>query len=440
MIAEHTISRRGFIQAGALAGASMSLGRLAASQESPLDIVRVGVVGVGNRGTHLVRTLLQLPKVEVRAVCDLVPERAAAAQDIVEKAGGVRPEAYVDGERAWERLVARDDLDAVVCATSWEWHTPVAAAAMHARKYAATEVPAALSLDECWQLVRASEETGMPCMMLENVCYFENALALLRMVREGVFGELLHAEAGYQHDCRALQFTDSGELTWRGRFAAEMNGNLYPTHPIGPVAQWFDINRGDRFTRLSSFSTKSRGARLHAAARFGQDHPLATREYALGDINTTLIQTENGLTVTLYYDVSAPRPYDLIFRLQGVRGIHMGQCGGQIYLEGVSPVPHEYEPFAPYLEKYAHPLWTALKEDAQANGGHGGADFITIHQFIQAVRARTPTPQDVYDAATWSAIVPLSGMSVAAHGAPQEFPDFTSGKWKTTPPIAVLGA
>lgn len=194
------------------------------------------------------------------------------------------------------------------------------------------------------------------------------------------------------------------------------------------------------FARLTSVSTKSRGAKLHAAERFGADHPLATREYALGDINTTMIQTENGLTVTLYYDVSSPRPYDLIFRLQGTRGLHMGQCNGQIYLEGVSPAPHEYEPFSPYLEKYAHPLWTALRDEAQKNGGHGGADYITIYEFIKAVRQRTPTPQNVYDAATWSAIIPLSGASAASHGAPQEFPDFTNGKWNTTPPIPIYGA
>lgn len=436
---QSAISRRDFVQVGALAGASLALGRMAVTDE-PLDTVRVGVVGVGNRGMHLVRTLLQLPKVEVRAVCDLVIERATNAQDIVEKAGGTRPEAYANGDRDWERLVTRDDLDAVICATSWEWHTPVAAGTMRAGKYAATEVPAAVTLDECWQLVRVSEETGMPCMMLENVCYFENALTLLRMVREGVFGELLHAEAGYQHDCRTLKFTDAGELTWRGRYAAELNGNLYPTHPIGPVAQWFNINRGDRFARLTSFSTKSRGATLHAAGRFGADHPLAKREYALGDINTTLIKTENGLTVTLYYDVSSPRPYDLIFRLQGTRGIHMGQCNGQIYLEGVSPTPHEFEPFAPYLEKYPHPLWTALREDAQKNGGHGGADYITIYEFIKAVRQRTPTPQDVYDAATWSAIIPLSGDSAGNQGAPRDYPDFTNGKWKTNPPIPIYGA
>lgn len=428
------------MQAGAAAGAAFALGTgVVTAQEAP-RAVRVGVVGVGNRGTGLVQTLLQLPGVEIPAICDIAPDHATRAQDIVEQAGGKRPDAYTEGERDWERLTARDDLDAVVCATPWQWHTPISVSAMRAGKYAATEVPAAHTLEDCHALVRAHEETGVPCMMLENVCYFENALTLLRMVREGVFGELLHAEAGYQHDCRALNFTDAGELTWRGEFAAAYNANLYPTHPIGPIGQWFNINRGDRFTRISSVSTKSRGLRQYAAKRFGKDHPLAQRTYAVGDINTSLLETEAGLTVTLYYDCCTPRPYDLILRLQGTSGIHMNACSGEVLIEGTTATPDGYEPFAPYLEKYAHPLWAALKEGAAKNGGHGGSDYITMYEFIKAVRNRTAPPQDVYDAAAWSAIVALSGASVAAGGAPQEFPDFTGGKWASRAPLPIYGA
>jgi predicted dehydrogenase len=313
-------------------------------------------------------------------------------------------------------------------------------ATMKAGKYAATEVPAAVTVEECWELVRTSEETGMPCMMLENVCYFQDALALLRMVREGVFGDLFHAEVGYQHDCRFLMFTDDGKLTWRGEHSAVKNGNLYPTHPIGPVAQWMNINRGDRFTRISSTSTKAAGLKHYAADKFGADHPLANRDYALGDVNTSVLQTENGLTVTLYFDMSTPRPYDLIFRLQGTKGIHMGGAQGNIYLEGKSPSAHTYEPFAPYMEQYAHPLWMALQEQAKQHGGHGGSDYVTIYEFLKAVRNRTPFPQDVYDAATWSAITPLSIDSVAQNGAVVDFPDFTQGKWKSRAPVPIYGA
>jgi len=431
------VTRRGFIQAGA--GAAVAFGAASALETKDAPRVRVGVVGVGNRGTHLVRTLLQIPGVEVNAVGDIVEAHAARSQDIVEQASGRRPAAYTDGERDYEDLVVRDDLDAVITATPWQWHTPVMVAAMEAGKYGGTEVPAAMTLEECWALVRTSEKTGVPCMMLENVCYFRNVLTVLRMVREGVFGELLHVQSGYQHDTRYVNFSDAGELLWRGEHAAVKDGNLYPTHPIGPTAQWLDINRGDRFTQLVSMGTKSRGMKSYAADKFGPDHPLATRDYAIGDINTCLIKTANGLTVTLYYDGKAPRPYDLIFRVQGTQGLYMGTLD-QIYLEGVSPEPHKYEPFAPYMERYAHPLWEDLEAEALKNGGHGGADYITIHEFVKAVRNKTQTPQDVYDAATWSAIVPLSIASVAQNSATLEFPDFTGGKWRTNPPIAIHGA
>jgi hypothetical protein len=235
-------------------------------------------------------------------------------------------------------------------------------------------------------------------------------------------------------------FTDDGKLTWRGEHGAVKDGNLYPTHPIGPVAQWMNINRGDRFTRISSVSTKSTGLKNYAAQKFGPDHPLAKRDYALGDVNTSVLQTENGLTVTLYFDLCTPRPYDLILRLQGTKGIHMGGAQGDIYLEGTSPKAHTYEPFAPYMEKYSHPLWTALQEQAKEHGGHGGSDYVTMYEFLKAIRNRTPFPQDVYDAATWSVITPLSFESVANSGAVVDFPDFTQGKWKERKPVPVYGA
>lgn len=404
-----------------------------------MKTVRVGMVGVGSRGASLTNTLLQIPGVEVTAVCDIREEHAKAAQDLVEKSSGRRPASYTKGERDFENLCHRDDLDAVITATPWEWHTPVMLCAMRAGKYGGTEVPAGLTVQECWDLVKTSEETGVPCMMLENVNYFQNVLTVLRMVREGLFGEMLHCEAGYQHDVRFVHISDQGELLWRGVHAAAKNGNLYPTHPIGPIAWWMNINRGDRFTYLTSMSAPARGLKAYAAAKFGADHPLARKDYALGDINTTLIKTELGKTVTLYYDSCTPRPYDLIFRAQGTKGIYMGTLD-KVFLEGVSPEHEQYEPFAPYQEKYAHPLWKDLETEAKKNGGHGGCDYIVIYEFIKAVRNRTQTPQDVYDAATWSVIVPLTIESVAKQSAPVEFPDFTRGKWKTNPPVSVTGA
>jgi predicted dehydrogenase len=432
------MTRRDFVRAGVAAGTAAALATPAATAQESLKPVRIGVVGVGRRGTFLVQTLLDLPGVEINAVCDLVPESAANAQSLVEAKTGKRSEVYTKGERDFENLVRRDDLDAVICATTWQWHTPVMVAAMRAGKYGGTEVPAALTLDECWDLVRTSEETGKPCMMLENVCYFQNVLTILRMVREGVFGGLLHFEGGYQHDCRFITVTDDGRLTWRGELMATDNGNQYPTHPIGPIAQWMNINRGDRFTYLASMSTPAKGMAHYAARKFGPEHALAKRSYAQGDVNTTLLQTENGLTVTLYFDMTTHRPYDLIFRVQGVKGLYLGTLD-KVCIEDVT-AGDAWEPFAPFLEKYAHPLWTELAAEAQRTGGHGGGDYITLYEFVKAVRNQTPPPQDVYDAATWSAVVPLSKASVAQQGQRVEFPDFTRGKWKTSPPLSIYGA
>jgi len=381
---------------------------------------------------------MDIPGVEIPAICDINEENLARSiKNVVDK-GRKRPEGYSRGPRDFERMCDRSDLDAVLTATPWEWHTPIAVAAMKAGKYAATEVPAAVTLDECWQLVETSEKTGKPCMMLENVCYFRNVMMVLAMIRQNMLGELLHCEAGYQHDVRFVKFDDKGNLRWRGKHSVTRNGNLYPTHPIGPIAWWLDINRGDRFAYLVSMSTKSRGLNYEITRKFGTNHPNAKLQYALGDVNTTLIRTHNGLTVTLYHDTQTPRPYDLIFRVQGTEGIYSATLN-KIYLEGKSPQKDQWEDIAEYDKKYEHPMWKDLGETAKSYG-HGGGDYIELHQFIKAVRNRTQTPQDVYDAATWSVISALTEQSVANKSMPVDFPDFTHGKWMTNPPIQITGA
>jgi hypothetical protein len=432
------MERRAFLQASVAAGAALAMSPALAQAEPDRQTVRLGVIGVGGRGTGLLQTALELPGVEVRAVGDVVRAKTEQAQQIVEKKTGARPEAYWQDELAWKNLVARDDLDAVLIATPWEWHARMAVGAMQAGKIPGVEVPAAITLDECWDLVNVSERTGKPCMMLENVCYFQNVLTLLRLVRDGAFGELLHCEAGYQHDCRFLLFDAQGGLTWRGRHTAERNGNLYPTHPLGPIGQWLNINRGNCFTQLVSMSTGARGMRDYAARKLGADHPAARRDYAQGDVNTSLLKTANGQTVTLYFDLLTHRPYDLIFRVQGTEGIYLGTLN-QVCLRTKESEAEQWTPFDPYLTSHAHPLWQATAEAALKNGGHGGSDYVMLHDFIRAVRGRGPLPQDVYDAATWSAVFPLSCASVAASSQPVEFPDFTRGKWKTTPPLPLAG-
>jgi predicted dehydrogenase len=425
------ITRRKFLAAAAATGAGLALGGGVFAESKSSSTVRVGVIGVGGRGTDLTGTLLSFPYVQIPAICDIDKDAAKRAQDLVESKTSKRPAAYTRDETDYENLCTRDDLDAIIIATPWEWHARMAIAGMRAKKCVGSEVPACMTMQECRDLIATAEETGTAYMMLENVTYYQNVLAVTRMIREGVFGEMLHAEAGYQHDCRFLAFLDNGTLTWRGRHMAEKNGNLYPTHPIGPVARWLNINRGDRFVRLTSMSTKSRGLRNYASQKFGPDHLLAKRKYALGDTNTTLLETANGSTVTLYFDLCTPRPYDLIFRVQGTKATYEGNHDA-IHLAGTTP-EGEWEKFGTYQEKYEHPIWRDLSAEAVKTGGHGGGDYIEIHEFLDAVRNRTRPPIDVYDAVTWSAIVPLSIESVAKHGQVLDFPDFTEGKWKTNP-------
>jgi predicted dehydrogenase len=429
-----SITRREFLGTAAAASAGLALGkRLLAEKESEMA-VRVGCIGVGARGTFLMDTMLAFPDVEVLAVCDINAGNATQAQNIVEKKTGNRPEAYTKGGNDWKRLLERDDLDAVVIATPWELHAPMAIAAMRAGKYVGLEVPACQTVEDCWGLIKAHEETGVHCMFLENVNYFRNTLAVTRIIREGLFGDVMHCQAGYQHDIRFLAFKDDGTLTWRGENMARLNGNLYPTHPIGPVAWMMNINRGDRFTRISSMSTGPKCLKEFAIKKFGPDHPLAKRDYALGDTNTSIIETANGRTVTLYFDIVTPRPYDMIFRIQGTKGTYEGNHDA-IYIDGVSPKEHQWEQFTPkYSEKYDHQIWRELGEEALKNGGHGGCDYIMIHQFLKAVRAKAAPPIDIVDGVTWSAIVGLSVESVAKHGQALEFPDFTRGQWKTSRP------
>jgi len=431
--------RRTFMKTAGAVSAAAAVGldarRAGADSDRP---VRIGVVGVGSRGTNLTKILLDIEGVEIPAICDINPEHLARAQKIVAEAGRKKPDGYSRGPWDFKRMCERDDLDAVLTATPWEWHTPVAVAAMEAGKYAATEVPAAVTVDECWELVETSEKTRMPCMMLENVNYFRNVMMVLNMVRQGLLGELLHCEAGYQHDVRFVKFDENGNLRWRGKHSVTRNGNLYPTHPIGPIAWWLNINRGNRFTYLVSMSSQSRGLNLEIEKKFGPDHPNAKLKYALGDINVTLIKTHNGPTVTLYHDTQSPRPYDLIFRVQGTEGIYSGTLN-KIYIEGRSPKKHQWEDIDEYEKEFEHPMWKTLGPVAK-NYGHGGGDYIELHQFVKAVRNRTQTPEDVYDAATWSVISPLSEKSVANKSAAVDFPDFTRGKWMTNPPVGIEDA
>ncbi len=417
--------RRGFMKSGAAAAAAWAAaGRPSFAAEAsqakaqPMERVRVGLVGVGSRGTWLLSLLLGVEGVEVRAVCDIIPERVAKAQEKVAAAGQAKPNGYSRGETDFQRLCETEELDLVVNATRpWKWHVPISVAAMQAGKHAATEVPAAETIEGCWQLVETAEKTQKYCVMLENCCYFREVMLVHNMLRKGLFGELRHCEAGYQHyGARARPAAAA-----RPREDKVRTANSYPTHPIGPVAQWMDINRGNRFDYLVSMSADATGGNRNA------------------DINTSLIRTARGQTITLYFDTKLPRPYDLIYRVQGTRGIAMATTD-RIYIEGRSPKSDTWEPMEAYYKEFEHPLWKELGEKAKSGGGHGGGDWLEIHRLIQALRTGAAPDMDVYDAATWSCITELSEKSVADRSRSMDFPDFTRGRWETAPPLGIIGA
>jgi hypothetical protein len=364
--------------------------------------------------------------------------------------GKREPTAYTRGERDFERLCEAEDLDLVYTATPWEWHAPVLLAAMRHGKHAATEIPAAVTLEECWQLVETAESTGKSCVMMENVNYMREEMAILRMVRAGLLGELVHAEGAYEHDTRYLKVRDYGDGLWLGGHHAKRNGNLYPMHGLGPLAWYLDVNRGDRLEYLVSMSSKARGLDLYAKEHLPEGHPKRARKYINGDVNSSLIRTANGVTIILKHDTDLPRPYGRQNLVQGTRGIVQRFPEFAVCLERKARVAgdrpeYAWEPGSGYLAEYEHPLWKQALRAASESGAVAGkpapvtAEFLEDSRLIGALRAGVAPDFDVYDAATWSAVAPLSERSVADRSRPVDFPDFTRGRWKTNPPVRILG-
>ena len=454
-------NRRDFIKFGALAGVGAVLGRHGYAGDGggedargavgadarpaapeglfaapPLERVRIGFVGVGGMGTHHVRTLLKLEGVELKAICDINEAHAKRAQQIVEEAGQPTPTLYTRGERDFERLCAEEDVDLVYTATPWRWHVPVCVAAMTHGKHAATEVPAAITLDGCWELVETAERTRRHCIMMENCCYDRPEMMCLNMVRRGLLGEVLHGEGGYLHDLRAVKFSRAGEGLWRRDHSIKRNANLYPTHGLGPVAQCMNINRGDRFDYVVSMSSPSRGLQKWRQEHLEAGDPRREETDALGDVNTALIKTAQGKTVYLVHDTNLPRPYSRLHVVQGTKGI-FERWPERVHLEGRSP-GHGWEGLGAYGE-YEHPLWRS-EAVKRASGGHGGMDFLENYRLIQCLRAGEPLDMDVYDAAAWSALVECTERSVAKRSRPVDIPDFTRGRYRDRPPLGIVGA
>ncbi len=431
------MKRRKFIKTTALSSGAVTFGTFDSFGADRKEKIKIGFIGVGGRGRSLLNGILNINWVEVPAICDIDPKALASAQEIIRKQGRQKASEYGKDELEYKKLVERDDLDAVIIATYWQWHTPMAVDAMKAGLYVGLEVPAALSTDECWQLVNTSEETGMPCMMMENWSFRQDNLAVLNMIRSGLFGDIVHCHCAHSHDCIDHWFFDSetGEDRWGAEFLLKYNRDQYPTHSLGPVLSWLDIPCGDTFDHITSVATDSKGINAMFLDEFGEDHPGAKRKYAQGDIVSSTIRTKMGKTIVVNYDMQLPRPYDNRWAVQGTRGIYNEQRNS-LYLKHTSPEYHQWEPFPPYQDKYNHRFWQ--KKGSYQGGGHGGVDLIELGYFAEAVRDKKQTPIDVYESVLMSCVVGLSGESIANGSQPVEVPDFTRGKWETRLPTFAI--
>jgi len=400
-----------------------------------LPTVRVGIVGLGMRGPGAVDRLSYIEGVEIKALCDKYPDRVEKAQNILTKKGLPKAKAY-SGEEGWKALCESNDLDLVYVTTPWHLHTPISVYAMKHGKHAASEVPAAKTIDECWELVETSEKTKQHMMMLENCCYDFFELLTLNMTRNGMFGEIVHAEGAYIHDLsKDYLFNKKGYADmWRLKENIEHNGSLYPTHGLGPIAQCMNINRGDKFDHLVSMSTNDFTLGKLADEMAAKDDffkPYQGKKYR-GNMNTTIIRSDLGKTLMVQHDVSTIRPYSRIHLVSGTKGAAQKWPGPERIAMGHGWLkPEELKELQ---DKYTPPIVKHIGEIAKNVGGHGGMDFIMDWRLIDCLRNGLPLDQDVYDAAAWSSVFPLSEKSVVNRSKSVDVPDFTRGGWKTNKP------
>ncbi|AZQ65016.1 twin-arginine translocation signal domain-containing protein [Flammeovirga pectinis] len=446
--------RRDFLKTAAIAGAGTIVAPGMGFAKSKNEKVKLAFIGTGARGIWHLNNALLREDTEVVAICDTDDKAIKNALKYVEKHGKKKPQIFGKNELDYRNMLDLKEVQGVIISTPWVWHTPMSVDSMKAGKFTGVEVSAAMTLQECWDLVNVHEETGSHLMILENVCYRRDVMAVLQMVREGMFGESMHARCGYQHDLRNVKFNNgvdtygggvefgekgASEAKWRTHHSLHKNGDLYPTHGAGPVATYMDINRGNKFDTISSFATKARGLNEYIIEKGGKDHPNANLPWKLGDIVTSTISTANGETIIVTHDTNLPRPYSLGFRFQGTKGLwehedgYSAKHGNLMYIDGQTK-PHQWDDAKQWLDKYDHPLWAKYGETA-TGAGHGGMDFFVMHDFVNSIKHNIAPPLDAYDAAAWSAITPLSERSIEEGGAVQHFPDFTRGKWFKREPI-----
>ncbi len=449
------LSRRGLLKGAALAGAGLAasgaftrgiaedISAIAHPDQQPaapkarktmkgvpferMANVRVGIVGTGLRGRSVLNELLGIDGVTIVAICDTVPDKLARATKMITDKGHAAPATYTGGDHAFEQLVARTDVDIVYTATPWEYHVPVMLAALAHGHHTASECPFGTTLKDLWALVDASEKARKHCLHLENCNYGYNEMMVNRMVHEGVFGEVLHAEAAYLHDLRGILNEGRDEGLWRRAWHTRANANLYPTHGLGPVSWYLDIHSGDRYDYMVSVSGLERGLSIYREETVkDKSDPKWNEQYITGDMNTSILKTVKGKTVMLQHDVSNARPYTRHNRVLGTKGT-FEDYPPRIYVEGKS-AKEQFYPIDDWKKDFEHPLWTRVGDKARS-GGHGGMDYVMAFRLIECMHEGLVPDYDVYDAATWSAPFPLSQMSVAKSGQPMKFPDFTRGEW-----------
>jgi len=460
-----SINRRSFIQKTSLATAAMSvLGASSCQEETTanpaqgaylggfaapkLETIRAAFIGVGHRGKGHIRNFSRLTQTEVVAISDLYQDNVDKAAAIVqeEQPQNNNPIALYAGEDTlWKKLLEEVRPDVVFISTNWANHAPMAIAAMEAGAHAFVEVPLALTTDELWAIVNTAEKTQKHCMMMENVNYSRDELLFLNLCRQGLLGDLLHAEAAYIHELRwQMEEQERGTGSWRTYHYANRNGNLYPTHGLGPVAQYMNLARGeDTFDTLVSFSTPALGRKAYAQKNYPEDHKWNQLNYKGGDLNTSIIKTQLGRTVMVQWDETSPRPYSRLNLIQGTLGTLAG-FPTRVALEGgvlgITKDHHSWvqgEAMAAVYEKYDHPLYKRLNSQAKGSG-HGGMDGIMMYRIVECLQQGQPLDQNLYEGCFWSAVSPLSEASVASGGQPQQFPDFTRGQWKNTAPLAII--
>ena len=451
-----------------MAGAGMTLAQLSAAvraetpsrpsgavymggfQAQKLPVVRCALIGVGARGSQHAEQLAAIPGTEIVAISDLYPDWATESADKCLEAGkGERHKniaVYHGEEDRWQKMLDEVKPDAVFISTPWESHAAMAIGAMERGAHAFVEVPLAVTLDELWRIIDTSERAGRHCMMMENVNYGREELLYLNMCRQGVIGELLHGEAAYIHELRwQMEEVERGTGSWRTPHYAKRNGNLYPTHGLGPVAQYMNLARGeDNFGRMASFSTPAVGRNSYAQANYPDDHKWNALDFAGGDMNTSIIKTVLGRTIMVQWDETSPRPYSRHNLVQGSKGVLAGFPGRAAFdggLEGVTKDHHSWvegEQMDRLYEKFEHPLYTRLGALAKEMGGHGGMDFMMLYRIVECLQEGMALDQNLYEGCYWSSVAPLSEASVVAEGNPQPFPDFTRSGWKSTEPLMVV--